>query len=167
MDFRKCPEFSVCTYILVLRSTRSGELLIPWSESLRCSEGRGMSRNTSPLCLSPILRLGWARTPALFGSDLDFIESLSQVFQQISLVRLKHAIVCNEATVWPAAAYALPSLSLVTHFCVFISSLFDFFSVFWKWTSVINKKWYKLKSVVSLIYKSTTSQSCADSISPV
>ncbi len=44
----------------------------------------------------------------------------------------------------------------ITHFCVFIASLFDFFSVFWKWTSVINKKWYKLKSV--------RSQSCLWSI---
>ncbi len=38
----KCPEFSVCTYILVLRSTWNGEVLIPWSESLRRSEGSGM-----------------------------------------------------------------------------------------------------------------------------
>ncbi len=29
--------------------------------------GRGTSCNTSPLCLSPILRPGRARTPALFG----------------------------------------------------------------------------------------------------
>ncbi len=38
----KCPEFSVCTYILVLRSTWNGEVLNPWSESLRRSEGSGM-----------------------------------------------------------------------------------------------------------------------------
>ncbi len=37
----KCPEFNVCTYILVLRSTWNGEVLIPWSESLRPSTVRG------------------------------------------------------------------------------------------------------------------------------
>ncbi len=38
----KCPEFNVCTYIMVLRSTWNEEVLIPWSESLRRSERSGM-----------------------------------------------------------------------------------------------------------------------------
>ncbi len=49
-----------------------------------------MSRETSLLSPSLIPRPRWARTPGCSGSDLDFIESLIQVFQQISLVRLKH-----------------------------------------------------------------------------
>ncbi len=52
--------------------------------------GRGMSRETSLLSPSLIPRPRWARTPGCSGSYLDFIESLIQVFQQISLVRLKH-----------------------------------------------------------------------------
>ncbi len=60
------------------------------STSTRAPWGRGTSRDTCLLCPSPTLRPGRARTPGCSGSDLDFIESLTQVFQQISLVRLKH-----------------------------------------------------------------------------
>ncbi len=58
--------------------------------SLARRRGRGMSCETSLLSPSLIPRPRWARTPGCSGSDLDFIESLIQVFQQISLVRLKH-----------------------------------------------------------------------------
>ncbi len=40
--------------------------LVPSSTPIR-RRGRGTSCNTSPLCPSPILRPGRARTPALFG----------------------------------------------------------------------------------------------------
>ncbi len=60
------------------------------SLALPAGGGRGMSRETSLLSPSLIPRPRWARTPGCSGSYLDFIESLIQVFQQISLVRLKH-----------------------------------------------------------------------------
>ncbi len=63
--------------------------VLPLSSPIR-RLGRGMSRETSLLSPSLIPRPRWARTPGCLGSDLDFIESLIQVFQQISLVRLKH-----------------------------------------------------------------------------
>ncbi len=54
-----------------------------------------MSRETSLLSPSLILRPRWARTPGCSGSDLDFIEPYPGIFSR----SVWHAIVCNEATV--------------------------------------------------------------------
>ncbi len=56
-----------------------------------------MSRETSLLSPSLIPRPRWARTPSCSGSDLDFKESLIQVFQQINLVRRYSAVVGPES----------------------------------------------------------------------
>ncbi len=53
-----------------------------------------MSRETSLLSPSLILRPRWARTPGCSGSDLEFIEPYPGLFSRSVL----YAIVCNEVT---------------------------------------------------------------------
>ncbi len=75
---RKCPpnlgqvEFTVVTGELE-RNKRACLSLTRAALSSR-RWGRGMSRETSLLSPSMILRPRWARTPGCSGSDLDFIE---------------------------------------------------------------------------------------------
>ncbi len=54
-----------------------------------------MSRETSLLSPSLILKPRWVRTPGCSGSDLDFIEPYPGLFSR----SVWYAIVCNEATV--------------------------------------------------------------------
>ncbi len=67
-----------------------------------------MSHETSLLSPFLIPRPRWARTPGCSGSDLDFIESLIQVFQQISLVRLKQTAAARLVFNEPKRAHVTP-----------------------------------------------------------
>ncbi len=66
--------------------------------------GRGMSRETSLLSPSLTLRPRWARTPGCSELRPGLYRTLSRSFSR----SVWYALVCNEATVWPAAAYTLP-----------------------------------------------------------